>query len=72
MMIKKRDKKPSFKNNDPFRSCISKINNSFINHAEDLAIVMPMYNLSEYNYNYSVISGSLWNYYRRLNKWWYK
>ena len=25
---------------------------------------MPMYNLLEYNDNYSRISGSLWNYYR--------
>ena len=25
---------------------------------------MPMYNLSEYSDNYSITSGSLWNYYR--------
>ena len=61
---KKRNKKLTFKNNAPFRSCISKINNTFIDNAEDLDIVMPMYNLLEYSDNYSMTSGSLWNYYR--------
>ena len=50
-----------FKNNAPFQSCISKINNTFIDTAEDLDIVMPMYNLLEYSDNYSITSGSLWN-----------
>ena len=62
----KRNKKLTFKNNAPFRSCISKINNAFLDNAEDLDIVIPMYNLLEYNDNYSVTSGSLWNYYRDL------
>ena len=61
---KTRNKKLIFKNNAPFRSCISKINNNFIDNAEDLDIVMPMYNLLEYSDNYSMKSGSLWNYYR--------
>ena len=39
------DKKLAFKNNAPFVSCISKINNTFIDNAEDLGIVMPMYNV---------------------------
>ena len=60
----RRNKKITFKNNAPFRSCISKINNTFIGNAEDLDIVMPMYNLLEYSGNYSMTSGSLWNYYR--------
>ena len=64
MKIKKKDKKVSFKDNAPFRSCVSKINNTFIDNAEDLDIVMPMYNLLEYNDNYSMTSRSLWNYYR--------
>ena len=59
-----RDKKLNFKNNSPFRSRISKINNTFIDNAEDLDIVMPTYNLLEYSDNYSMTSGSLWNYYR--------
>ena len=60
----KRNKKLTFKNNAPFRSCISKINNTLIDNAEDLDIVMPTYNLFEYNDNYSVTSGIFWNYYR--------
>ena len=40
-----------FKNNAPFRLCMSKINNILINNAEGLNIVMPMYNLLEYNEN---------------------
>ena len=35
----------AFKNNTPFRSCITKINSTLIDNAEDLTIVMPMYNL---------------------------
>ena len=35
-----------------------------IDNAEDLDIVMPMYNLLKYSQNYSMTSGSLWNYYR--------
>ena len=52
------------KNNAPFISCISKINGVLIENAEDLDIVIPMYNLLEYSKNYSKTSGSLWNYYR--------
>ena len=36
------DKKLAFKNHTPFVSCISKINNTFIENAESLDIVMPM------------------------------
>ena len=50
--------KLTFKNNVPFRSCISKINNTFVENAEDLDIIMSMYNLLEYNDNYSMTSGS--------------
>ena len=39
------DKKPTFKNNALFRSCISKIDNTFIDNAEDLDIVFPIYSL---------------------------
>ena len=41
-----------------------KINGTLIGNAEDLAIVMPMYNLLEYSQNYSMTPGSLQNYYR--------
>ena len=54
----------AFKNNASFISCISKINNTLIDNAEDLDIVMPMHNLLEYSKNYSKTTGSLWNYYR--------
>ena len=47
-----------------FRSCISKINNAFINNAEDLDIVMPINSLLKYSDNYSMTSGNLWNSYR--------
>ena len=56
------DQTLSFKNNAPFISCITKINNTLIDNAEDLDIVMPMYNLIEYRKSYSLITGSLWNY----------
>ena len=60
----KAEKNVAFKNNVPFRSYISKINSTLIENAEDLDIVMLMYNLLEYSENYSMTSGSLWNYYR--------
>ena len=46
------------------RLCISKINNTFIDNAEDLDTVMPMYNLLEYRNNCFMTTVSLWNYYR--------
>ena len=52
-----------FKNNAPFRSCITKIKSTLIDDTEDLRIVMPMYKLFEYSRNYSVASGILQNYY---------
>ena len=58
------DKKLVFKNNAPFINCISKINGAKIDNAEDLDVVMPMYNLLEYSKNYRKTSSSLWNYYR--------
>ena len=45
-------------------SCISKLNNTLIDNAEDLDIVIPMYNLLEYSKNYRKTTGSFWNYYR--------
>ena len=54
----------AFKNNAPFISCVSKINNTLIDSSEHLDIVMPMYNLIEYSKNCSKTTGSLWNYYR--------
>ena len=39
-------------NNAPFISFISKTNDALVENAEDLDIVMPMYNLLEYSKNY--------------------
>ena len=52
-----------FKNNAPFTSCISKINNVLIDNAR-LKYCKPMYNLLEYSKSYRKTTGSLWNYYR--------
>ena len=59
-----RDKGVAFKNCAPFTNCISEINNTDLDNAKDLDIVMPMYNLVEYSDDYSKTSGSLWQYYR--------
>ena len=52
------------KNNAPFVSCITRINGELIEDADDLDIVMPIYNLLEYSKNYRKTIGSLCNYYR--------
>ena len=59
-----RDKGVSFKNCAPFINCISEINNTQIDNAKYIDIVMPMYNLIEYSDNYAKTSGSLWQYFR--------
>ena len=56
------NKKVIFKNCAPFTNCISEINNTQINNAKDIDIVMPMYNLIEYSDNYAKTTGSLWQY----------
>ena len=45
-----------------FIKCIKKIDGPTIDDAEDLSLVMLMYNLLEYNWNYSDMTGSLWFY----------
>ena len=52
------------KNNAQFISCITKVNNEFIENADDLDIVMPMHNLLEHSKNYRKTIGSLYDYYR--------
>ena len=42
------NKKVIFKDCVPFTNCISKINNTQIDNAEYIHIIMPMYNLIEY------------------------
>ena len=60
----KRNKSVAFKNNAPFITCISKINDVQIDNAEDLDFVMLMYNLLENSKNYRKITGSMLNYCR--------
>ena len=60
----KRNKNLAFKINVLFINCISKINGVKIDNAEDLDVVMPVYNLLEYSKNYKKTTESLWNYYR--------
>ena len=52
------------KNNAPFVSCITRINGELLEDADDLDIVMPIYNLLEYSKNYRKTIGSLYNDYR--------
>ena len=59
----KRNRSVILKNNAPFVSCITRINGELIEDADDLDIVMPMYNLLEYSKNYRKTIGSLYNYY---------
>ena len=60
----KRNRPLILKNNAPFVSCITRINGKLIEDADDLDIVMSMYNLLEYSKNYRKTIGSLYNYYR--------
>ena len=53
-----------FKNCAPFTNCISEINNTQVDNAKVIDIVMPMYNLIEYSDNYAKTSERLWQYYR--------
>ena len=50
--LNRRNKNLTFKNNVPFKPYISKLNNTFIDNVEALAIVMLMYNLLRYNNNF--------------------
>ena len=59
-----RDKGVIFKNCALFVECINRINNTEIDYAKNIDIVMPMYNLIEYGDNYSKTSGSLWQHYK--------
>ena len=52
----------AFKNCAPFTKCITKIDETTIYDAENLDLVMPMYNLIKYSSNYSEATGSVWFY----------
>ena len=59
-----RDKGVAFKDCAPFINCIREINNTQIDNAKDIDIIMHMYNLIEYSDNYAKTTGSLWQYFR--------
>ena len=55
-----RNKKVIFKNCAPFTDCTNEINNTETDHAKDMVVVIPIYNLLEHSHNYSKISANLW------------
>ena len=46
--------------------CITKIDGTAIEDAEDLDLVMPMHSLIKYSSNYSEQAGSLWFYQKNV------
>ena len=54
----------AFKNCAPFTKCNLEINDEHVDTAENLDIVMPMYNLIEYSDNYQNSSSTLYQYKR--------
>ena len=69
---KNTNKKVIFKNCAPFTNCVSEINNTEVDNAKDIDILMLMYNLIEYSKNYSKTSGSLWQYFKWILSWTFK
>ena len=49
-----------FKTCAPFTDCINEINNTQVDNAKEIDVVMPMYNLIEYSDNCLKTSRSLW------------
>ena len=54
------NKKVIFKNCEPFTNYTSRINNTQVDDAHDIDVVMTMYNLTKYRDNYSKTSKILW------------
>ena len=52
----------AFKNSAPFTKFITKVDGTTIHDAEDLDLVIPIYNLIEYSSNFSKKTGILWFY----------
>ena len=55
------------KNCAPFTDCISEINNTEVDNAKDIDVVMSMYSLLEHSNNYSKTFRILWQYYRQTS-----
>ena len=62
--VDERNKGVIFKNCVSLTDCLNEINKTLIENAKDMDVVMPIYNLIEYNNNYYKTSWSLWQYYR--------
>ena len=58
------DTNVAFKNCATFTRCVTHINDEHVETAENLDIIMPMYNLIEYSDNYADSSGSLYQFKR--------
>ena len=58
------DTNVTFKNCAPFTRCVAHINDEHVETAENLNIIMAMYNLIEYSDNYVDSSGSLYQFKR--------
>ena len=54
----------TLKNCVPFTDCISEVNNTKVDNAKDIDVVMPMHNLMKCINNYLKAFGSLWHYFR--------
>ena len=66
--INEYNRKVSLKNSAPFINSTLKINRQLIEDAQDLDIVMPMYNLLYYSKNFRKTTGSFRNYYPDMPK----
>ena len=62
------NRKVSLQNSAPFFNCTLRINSQLIEDAQDLDIVIPMYNLLYYSKNFRKTTGSFWNYYPDMPK----
>ena len=62
------NRKVFLKNTAPFFNCTLRINSQLIEDAQDLDIVIPMYNLLYYFKNFRKTTGSFWNYYPDMPK----
>ena len=58
------DTNVAFKNCAPFTRCATHIDEEHVETAENLDIIMPMYNLNEYSENYADSAGSLYQFKR--------
>ena len=68
MQANRTNKQGKFKNCRPSTYCITEINNTHADYANDFDVSMPMYNLIENSDNYSKIFGSLNQFYRDESK----